>query len=240
MTKIKHALSIIMIAFLLVLLSGWSFGQEDYTREEKQLFQRYQSASKRFEKGKDEFGKGKIDKAENDFNECLKIMPEHADAYFMLAQISYKRGDLEKALSQMETAEENYHVIVKMKMNMEQIRIMKMQDARNAGTYDERGTQALDQRLTRPVATKADIPADYHYIHGNIFFKLGEYQKAYDMYLQAITTDPKHNDAYNNLANICLMSKQYEKGLEYLRMAEENGVKVNEKLKEAILKAARK
>lgn len=240
MTKFKRALSIIMAAFFCVLLSGWSFAQEDFTREERMLFQRYQSASKRFEKGKDEFGKGKIDKAENEFNECLKIMPEHADAYFMLSQISYKRGDLEKALTQMETAKENYHFIVKMKMNMEQVRILKMQEARDEGRYDERGTQALDHRLNRPVATKEEIPADYHYIHGNILFKLREFQKAYDMYLQAVTVDPKYTDAYNNLANICLMSKQYEKGLEYLNMAAENGVKVNEKLKEAILKAAGK
>jgi len=36
------------------------------------------------------------------------------------------------------------------------------------------------------------------------------------------------------------MSKQYQKGLDYLKMADENSVKVNEKLKEALLKAAGK
>lgn len=204
------------------------------------LFQKYQAADKRFEKGKKEFGEGKIDKAEKEFNESLKIMPEHADSYFMLAQIAYKKGDLELARSRMEKAKENYHFIVKMKMNMEQVRILKMQEARDSGTYDERGTQAIDQRLVRPVATKEEIPADYHYIHGNILFKLREFQPAHDLYVQAVTVDPKHKDAYNNLINIYLMSKQYQKGLDYLKMAEDNDVKINEKLKEALLKAAGK
>jgi len=240
MKRSRQVLTVLSLVVFLFCLCGSSLAQEDFTREEYKLFQKYQAANKRFEEGKKEFGKGKLDKAEKEFNECLNIMPEHADSYFMLAQIAYKNGDLELAKSRMEQAKENYHFIVKMKMNMEQIRILKMQEAKNSGTYDERGTEAIDHRLTRPVATKEEIPADYHYIHGNILFKLREFQKAHDMYLEAITVDPKHKDAYNNLINIYLMSKQYQKGLEYLKMAEENDVKINEKLKEALLKAAGK
>lgn len=240
MTKIKGLLTVLLVSFFIFCLYGSSFAQEDFTREERMLFQKYQAANKRFEQGKKEFGKGKIDKAEKEFNECLNIMPEHADAQFMLAQIAYKKGDLELARSRMETAKENYHFIVKMKMNMDQIRILKTQEARDSGRYDEAGKEALDHRLTRPVATKEEIPADYHYIHGNILFKLREFQEAHDMYVKAITLDPKHKDAYNNLINIYLMSKQYQKGLEYLKMAEDNHVKINEKLKEALLKAAGK
>jgi pentatricopeptide repeat protein len=240
MTNSKQTLSIISLTIFILCLFLSSFAQEDFTREEKRLFQSYQAANKRFEKGKKEFGKGKLDKAEKEFSEALKIMEKHADSHFMLAQIAYKKGDLELARSRMEAAKENYHFIVKMKMNMEQVRILKMQEARDAGTYDERGSEAIDHRLSRPVATKDEIPADYHYIHGNILFKLREFQQAHDMYVQAITVEPKHKDAYNNLINIYLMSKQYQKGLDYLKMSEENGVKINEKLKEALLKAAGK
>jgi pentatricopeptide repeat protein len=240
MTKSKQILLVLSIVFFLFCLYGSSFAQEDYTREERRLMQSYQAADKRFEKGKKEFGKGNIDKAEKEFNESLNIMPQHADSYFMLAQIAYKKGDLELARSRIEKAEENHQFIVKMKMNMEQVRILKMQEARDAGTYDERGSQSLDQRLNRPVATVGEIPADYLYVHGNILFKLREFQQAHDLYVQAITIEPKHKDAYNNLINIYLMSKQYQKGLEYLKMADENGVKVNEKLKKAFLKAAGK
>jgi tetratricopeptide (TPR) repeat protein len=240
MTKSKQIFTVLSLVFFLFCLYGSSFAQEDFTREEYKLFQKYQAANKRFEEGKKQFGKGKIDKAEKEFNDALSIMPQHADSYFMLAQISYKRGDLELARSQIEKAKENYQFIVKMKMNMEQVRINKMREARDAGTYDERGTQALDQRLNTPVATIAEIPGDYHYIHGNILFKLKEFQQAHDMYLQAVTVVPTHKDAYNNLINIYLMSKQYQKGLDYLKIAEDNEVKINEKLKEALLKAAGK
>jgi pentatricopeptide repeat protein len=240
MSRSKQIFSILSLIFFLFCLFGEAFAQEDFTREEYKLFQRYQSANKRFEKGKDEFIKGKIDKAEKELNECLKIMPEHADAYFVLAQIAYGKGDLELALSQMETAKRNYSALVQMKMNMDQVRILKMQEARDSGRYDEKYTDAIDTRLSRPIAEEGAIPADYHYIHGNILFKLREFQKAHDMYMQAITVDPKHKDAYNNLINIYLMSKQYQKGLDYLKLAEENNVKVNEKLKEALLRAAGK
>lgn len=240
MTRSTKILSVLSIFFFLCCLCAPSFTQEDFTREEYKLFQKYQAANTRFEKGKKEFGNGKLDKAEKEFTESLNIMPQHADSSFMLAQIAYRKGDLELARSLMETAKENYHFIVKMKMNMEQVRINKMRDARDAGTYDERGTQALDHRLSTPVATKDEIPADYHYIHGNILFKLREFQQAHDMYEQAVTTDPKHKDAYNNLINIYLMSKQYQKGLDYLKIAEENEVEINKKLKEALLKAAGK
>jgi Tfp pilus assembly protein PilF len=240
MTKSKQILSVLSLVFFLFCLCGSSFAQEDFTREEYKLFQKYQAANTRFEKGKKEFGKGKLDKAEKEFSESLKIMPEHADSYFMLAQIAYKKGDLELARSRLETAKENYHFILQMKMNMDQVRILKMQEARESGRYDEKYTDVIDQRLSRPVAAEETVPADYHYIHGNILFKLREFQQAHDMYLQAVTVEPKHKDAYNNLINIYLMSKQYQKGMDYLKIAEENEVKINEKLKEALLKAAGK
>lgn len=240
MTKSKQVLLVISLTLFLFCICASSFAQEDFTREEKRLFQSYQAANKRFEKGKKEFGKGKLDKAEKEFTEALNIMEQHADSHFMLAQIAYKKGDFEVARSRMEAAKENYHFIVKMKMNMEQIRILKMQEARDSGTYDERGTEGLDHRLSRPVATKEEIPADYHYVHGNILFRLREFQQAHDLYVQAVKLDPKHKDAYNNLINIYLMSKQYQKGLDYLKIAEANDVKINEKLKEALLKAAGK
>jgi len=240
MTKSKQILSVLSLALFLFCLYGSSFAQEDFTREEYKLFQKYQAANKRFEEGKKQFGKGKIDKAEKEFNASINIMPQHADSYFMLAQIAYKKGDLELARSRMETAKENYHFIVKMKMNMDQVRILKMQEARDEGRYDEKYTDAIKARLSRPIATEEEIPADYHYIHGNIMFKLREFQQAHDLYVQTITIEPKHKDAYNNLINIYLMSKQYQKGLDYLKMADENDVKVNEKLKEALLKATGK
>jgi tetratricopeptide (TPR) repeat protein len=240
MAKSKQMLAVLSLIFLLFFLCGSTFAQEDFTREEYKLFQKYQAANKRFEKGKKEFGKGKLDKAEKEFTESLNIMPQHADSHFMLSQIAYRKGDLELARTRMESAKENYSFIVKMKMNMEQVRINKMREARDTGTYDERGTQALDHRLSTPVATTDEVPADYHYIHGNILFKLREFQQAHDMYVQAVTVDPKHKDAYNNLINIYLMSKQYQKGMDYLKIAEGNDVKINKKLKEALLKAAGK
>ena len=67
MTKLKRIFSVLSLVFFLFCLYGTSIAQEDFTREEYKLFQKYQAANKRFEKGKKEFGKGKLDKAEKEF-----------------------------------------------------------------------------------------------------------------------------------------------------------------------------
>jgi len=79
-----------------------------------------------------------------------------------------------------------------------------------------------------------------YYIHGNILFKLQKFEQARDQYLEAIKTDPRHPGAYNNLINMCYMAKSYEAALKFLNQAEANGVQLNPKLKEAVLKAAGK
>ena len=84
------------------------------------------------------------------------------------------------------------------------------------------------------------MPADYFYLHGNIYFKLRDYQQARDQYVEAIERDPKHEKAYNNLINIYFMAKQYEKALELVENAESDGVSINSKLKEAIRLALKK
>ena len=76
-----------------------------------------------------------------------------------------------------------------------------------------------------------EIPAGYRYIHGNILFLKKDLQGAVNQYLETIRLQPAHEFAYNNLANIYFMAKQYDKALEFLRKAEANGVKVNQTFK---------
>ena len=95
----------------------------------------------------------------------------------------------------------------------------------------------INSRLTKPIPTEEETPASYFYLHGNIFFKLRKFEEAYAQYQEAIRINPKFGDAYNNLANLYYMSKQYQKALECLNQAETSGAEVNPALKKAVLKA---
>lgn len=101
----------------------------------------------------------------------------------------------------------------------------------------EKSLLQINERLKNPIPTTAEMPADYYYIHGNIFFKLKKYKESLDQYLQTVKVNPNHGNAYNNLANLNYMARRYQRALYYLEKAESCGTKVNPKFREAIYKA---
>lgn len=265
----KKKKKIIIYLFILILFLGTPslFGQKDYTREERQLFQRYKIANSFFEKGKKNFLKEDYRKAEKELKKCLKRMPEHSGAYFFLSQISYKWENLEKSLEEIENAKKNYAYIGKVKTNREQLYILELQELKmqkqeklgllreslsrthsasersqieaGIGTV-EADIGTINSQLSRPLPSPEQMPADYFYFHGNILFKLKRYEEANTQYQEAIKINPQHGDAYNNLASLCYLAKQYQKALDYLEQAEANGAKINLEFKKAILKGIEK
>jgi len=85
----------------------------------------------------------------------------------------------------------------------------------------------IDQQLRDPIPENPPVPAGYHYIHGNILFKLKRQKEAADQYLETIRVDPRHEFAYNNVASLYFGIGQFQKALDFLLQAEANGVKVN-------------
>jgi len=195
----KGKLFFIIYFFVFISYFGnvLSYAQEDYTRKEKELFQRFLAANKIFEKGQGYFLEGKLKESEKELKECLKKMPEHADAYFYLAQIFYKYRDYEQALDYIMKAKANYKILTKMKINFDQLRILKLQEKKNAleerlstlreylaqtTSADQRSKiqsaianaenekSTIDNRLNRPLPNSEQIPADYYYFQGNILF----------------------------------------------------------------------
>jgi tetratricopeptide (TPR) repeat protein len=98
----------------------------------------------------------------------------------------------------------------------------------------------INSQLSRPLSSPEQMPADYFYFHGNILFKLKRYEEANNQYQEAIKINPQHGDAYNNLASLWYLDKQYQKALDYLEQAEANGAKINPEFKKTILKAIEK
>ena len=109
-----------------------------------------------------------------------------------------------------------------------------IRDAQNRVSRNHAEIEKIDTQLKSPVPMTMEVPAQYYFIHGNILFKLKSYQAALEQYQETIRRDSKHNSAYNNLANIYFMAREYQKALDCLKEAEANGVPVNQKFKKAI------
>ncbi len=254
-----------VLAIIIILGTSLAFGQKDYTKDEKRLFQRFKIANKHFENGKAHFLKEDDKKAEKELMKCLEKMPEHSGAYFFLSQISYKRGKLETALKQIEKAKENFASMDRIRANLQQLIILELQEQKaakeerlfelktslssgNLTAEKQSEVQArigsmeadigvINSQLSNPVPESQEIPADYFYLHGNILFKMKKFQEAFAEYKEAIRINPQHGDAYNNLANLYYIGKQYQKALECLEQAEANGAKINPEFRKAVLKA---
>jgi tetratricopeptide (TPR) repeat protein len=263
----REILISVFVLFLIFCCAALVFSQEDYTRDEYRLRQKFKVANSIFEKGKKQFLKGDMKKAKMEFLKCIQTMPEHADASFFLAQIAYKNEDLDKALTYITKAKEDYRYIIKLKLNQQQQYFLKLQEQRQVVEQEilnlrgklsrvsdtqqresikasigrkERDLSIIDQQLREPVPDEEmeeKLPADYHYVHGNILFQQKKFEEAFEQYQETIASDPGHGNAHINLANLYYMAKQYQKAQDHLSKAEENGAEVNPKFKKAVLKA---
>jgi tetratricopeptide (TPR) repeat protein len=263
----KRGISNLLVIFIFFLGVNYIFGQKGFYADEKRMIQKFKIADKFFQKGKSYFIKRKFKKAEKELNKCLEIMSQHSEACFYLSNIFYDRKELKQALRYIEEAKKNFEFMIKMHVSafddyLKQLREQKKgleeklidyrgrlartqdsgqrQELNNAINSIEGNIRLINSKLSDPLPPVAKIPSGYYYLHGNIFFKMKNFKEAYSQYIETIKLNPKLGNAYNNLAIIHYMSKQYQKALEYLNKAEANGAEVNPKFKEAILKNLKK
>jgi Tfp pilus assembly protein PilF len=267
----KARLNLIHAVIIALFFGMLSFGQEDLAREEAELFKKYKSLNKNFEKGKMYFARKDYTKAKKEFTKILEKLPEHADAIFFLARIFYVEGNLDEALSYIQYAKDNYEFSAKMKIKMAEVGRQNLEEKKKdleeyLGALEEKlislpqesdeveaeamkknlqtkmdelkvQIENINVELNLPLPTEDEIPAEYYYLRGNIYFKLKKFQEAHDQYQDAIKIDPSHGDSYNNLAALYFQVKQYQKAMDYLTQAKENGAKINPEFKKAVLKA---
>jgi len=240
--------------------------QKDFNMDEKKLIESFKRANPLYLDGAKQFIKGNLDKAEKKFLEALAIMPEHADAAYMMAQVHLKRKDLPQALASIIAAEKSFtansqfHTFTyqeymdRLRQQKEQLVVRRTQveevlsnmpvsraDPNFERSRLERESQTLtqniqtiDSRLNSPIPPTFEVPADYFYIHGNVFFQLRRPLEAADQYKEAIRLDPTHGNAYNNLALVLFSLGNSQEALDCLVKAEGAGVKVNPDFKKAV------
>jgi tetratricopeptide (TPR) repeat protein len=266
--KFKRSVTASLLFGVLFWCAHPAWAQKGFGLTEKEFVDKWKRANPKFIKGKEHFTKKRYEKAGEELKACLEILPEHSSALYLLAQVDYQKGDFPQALADIEKAKESFVVLSQFtafidaqrldalrdeQMSLNQ-QISTLQDAYNR-TRDETQKQQLMQSISllrsqlsiinarlqeRPLPEGITLPADYSFVHANILFKMNRFQDAHDQYLKTLESDSAHVGAYNNLVNMYYMARDYAGALEYIETAESNGVEVNPKLKEAVLKAAKK
>lgn len=256
--------------FACFLLIGWGFttlalpllAQKDFNMDEKKLVERFKRANPLYLDGSKQFIKGNLDKAEKKLLEALAIMPEHANAAYVMAQVHLKRQELPEALASIIAAEKNYTANTQFRTftyqdYLDRLRQQRQElEAQRAQIMDSLSRQPassgsrssnssatqltdqlikqIDTRLNSPIPPTFEVPADYFYIHGNVFYQMRQPLDAAAQYREAIRLDPTHGNAYNNLALVLFSLGSNKEALDCLVKAEAAGVKVNQDFKKAV------
>jgi len=256
------------VLLIAIFFSGISYSQKGFNLQEKEKIKKFKIAQKYFLKGKKEFYKKDFENSEKNLKKCLKEMPEHADAFFYLSKINYYTNNIKKASKNIEKAKENYINLSKFwvfqhqqlfdmlreQQSEQQDVLTELQSQLSSQNLDSSQRKEIERKigvtqnnlnvirtqLNEPVPPVDEIPADYFYFHGNIYFKMKEFDKAAEQYKKAIEKNPKQDRAYNNLINIYYMNKKCEKALHYIKLAEKNEAKIHPKLKQVVEKMCKK
>jgi tetratricopeptide (TPR) repeat protein len=235
------------------------------SQNELESLRKYQAPNKDIAKCKKLIAAKKYVQAETLLAKVLGEQPEHPEASFLLAEVHYAQGKYEKSLEAIAKAEADFTAMAAVLHRTQSERLQesktergqlegdirllrsRLASAKCTGEYEAlmdeiHQTQTALDKLGgggrgEPAVQRLEVPAEYRYVHGNIFFKLARYQEALDQYLATIKVNPKHRAAYNNIASIHFMNRGYDQALEYLERAEANGVEVNREFKQAVLRA---
>lgn len=249
--------------FLLTLtaaLFSITGSQSPSTRDE-QLIQKIKAARPYLLRGRRHFLKQDYGKAEKDIRKCLDIFPRFSDAAFISAQIAYARGEFTTALEMIEKAEADHAFMVELSHRVqsevrerqqkqsreleEEMRFLQSQwVSQDADCALISALSSARQRMAglksgeiAPFEAPADLPGAYSFVHGNILFRLQDFESSEKQYLAALQNDPRLRGAYNNLAGLLFHQRRYISALDIANQALIHGVPVDPGLQSEILLA---
>lgn len=219
------------------------------------------TAAVHFKKGEKLFLAGNLVEAEKEFLETLNDCTQHSRGHYYLAQIYYKNKNYDLALSHIENAENFYGNNLEDRANELKSSIAKLKEvianlnndfsqlpSTCGGTTP--GANELGSLIREKEAHKSEMefilasssksltqkPAEYEYVHGNIYFKLQNYPRAKEHYLEAIAGNPYYKDAYNNLIYIYCLLKDFKQAKHQTDAAKNLGMALNPSLIEFVAK----
>lgn len=251
-----QSLKLVLVFALVLAVAGSSiaFGQGKHTMTSRE-YNKFRIAKSHHYAGQQSFIRKKYMKAEKSFLKCLESYPKYSSADYFLGKINNHNKMYVKALKHIERAKLNYKhmndlnisaqleyfdALRQKKENLQKDLSNPELVTRNRDTM-QREILTIDTKLQqKPLAQVNHAPAEYYFMHGNIFFRMKKLKEAHDQYVEAIRLGPQFPDTYNNLINLYFMVQKFDRAYEYIKKAEKQKVKVNPKLKAAILKVVKK
>jgi Tfp pilus assembly protein PilF len=251
--------------YLLVLaLALVCAAQQATPPTEDEILQRFEPAEALYLRALDYFQRQNLAASRVEVEKCLGLMPEHAEAHYLLARIYARLGADRRALSQVDKAETYFDYLAKVRSREQEKKRMEirgLRDDQNALLAElkenlvqcsdaslrrriltqiqevEKIRDSLNDRLAFPLPPEPRIPADFYSFHGDILRRLNKPEQAEVEFRKAILADPMRIDSYNRLARFHFDCGRPGKALEILEQAELMGLAVDEKLKRSVLKA---
>lgn len=241
---------------------GFAHKETRNIEDETKILTQYRTANVPFEEGKLYFQRGKMKRALGRFKESTSIMPQHADGHYFLAHIFYKqknyqeaRFHIEKAIVHFELFSQCYlknHQLYLQQLGEQKVKIQEqieldrynipltpsciMRGKMSAEiTKKEDEVSLIGTRLSRPLPDLIPKLGEYHYLYGNILYQSEKFGQAAVHYHQAIRINPRHKNAYHNLAGLYYRAGVYQKSREILDIAQSNGIDLSQELKQSIL-----
>jgi Tfp pilus assembly protein PilF len=195
--------------------------------------------------------------AEASLLKCLQLVPEHYEARFLLAQVAAERGDYAAAVDHMRQAEAEMDRMAGL------CRSWQTEHAREETAERELVSgDALDTMIKSPCAansTKIDtgrldrergiasgsglapldprrfeVPAAWHFAHGNFLYKSRRWGDAAARYRLALERDPRLAAAWNNLLSALMLAGQAGEARGELQRALQAGIELNPELQRAV------
>jgi len=246
----RHARLHVFSGVLLLALALPLAAQKNFNQSEKATIEKFKRAQVHFEKGVEFLKKGSLAKAQKEAASSMEIFSGYSGGHLLLAMIRFREGDYQAGLAEIEMAKTNFAAIKEFYAISYQDYINRLREQRDF-TASRLAEPGLDLILAREAEIKLaeideklrdwkptmglDIPAEYHFVHGNILYKMNRLDEAQGFYLAAVQADPRHTNAYTNLIGMYLTRGDTANALKYLQQAERAGVTVNEQLKKAVL-----
>jgi glyoxylase-like metal-dependent hydrolase (beta-lactamase superfamily II)/Flp pilus assembly protein TadD len=235
--------SFLVVFFFIGVYSGSCslvFGEEGWSKH----LAKFKATVRSFEKGTNYFKSGDYKKAEKVFKKCVDKFPQHAYAHYYLARVFYGKQDFRGALVHIRKAKESLDFMLELTTIALKKKYGKMETQKRAvdnmvgegiltcadreRMYDHKANvqekiDHINRALDRSDSGDNALKSGYAFFYGNVLFKMQQYKSAAREYGEAIKLNPENWEAYNNLAGLHFLFKDYMKSLGYIKLAEARG-----------------
>lgn len=225
------------------------------------LMLKYKAQEKTLAQAEKLLKKHRAAEAEASLGQCLEALPEHYGAHYLLALLAAEHSDYPAAIGHMERAEAEMgrlgglcrawqeehareetadrelvsgaaqETMVTSPCAANSTRIDTGKLDRERGIAKGAGMAPLDPR-------RFEVPASWHFAHGNFLYKSRRWGEAAACYRQAVERDPLLAPAWNNLLGALLLAGQGGEARAMLERAVQAKVELNPELRRAVEAAA--